>query len=207
MEAPTVCPYCHQALAKRPQRKTRCPHCEQSIHVKRPFGTPKGTKILLTAEEAQAEEEKWRTSQQLNSWRRLVENAGDLDMFDRHVSIGMAPDLAAEEALREAMFCGDLQRMKMANGAMATMRRRQDQDPMPFKEAVYRLELEQLREQARAVTVRKPKPGLYGEDHRAGAQCDRFQGCQFTIDEALSEMPLPCGADCICDYRPIFKWE
>jgi|GEM_PF-1790016 len=207
MEPESTCPYCHQALAKRPQRKTKCPHCEQPIHVKRPFGAPKGTKALLTAEQAQEEEAKWQASQQLDFWRRIVADAGDLGLFEKHVAAGMAPDLAIEQALNDAMFCGDLQRMKMANGAMATLRRRQDRDPMPYKETVYRLELEQLRGQARGVTVSKPKPGPYGEDRRTGAQCDRFQGRQFTIDEALSEMPLPCGADCICDYRPIFKWE
>lgn len=43
-----------------------------------------------------------------------------------------------------------------------------------------------------------------GEDKRTGPQCQRWVGKEFSIDEALAEMPLPCGADCVCWYKAVF---
>ena len=44
-----------------------------------------------------------------------------------------------------------------------------------------------------------------GEDPRTGPQCDKYSGRTFSVDEALREMPLPCGPKCICSWRPIFR--
>lgn len=44
-----------------------------------------------------------------------------------------------------------------------------------------------------------------GEDPRTGPQCDKYSGKVFSVDEALKEMPLPCGPKCICDWRPILR--
>lgn len=44
-----------------------------------------------------------------------------------------------------------------------------------------------------------------GEDPRAGPQCDKYSGRVFSVDEALKQMPLPCGPKCICSWRPILR--
>lgn len=120
--------------------------------------------------------------------------------------------------------------------------RAQGRDPTMHLETTHRIQLEELRPNARAVLITKPQPwqpaveivALHnagmdvqsiakktgysvpsvrraletrGMDSRVGPQCDRWAGREFTIDEALAEMPLPCGPSCICSYHPIFKWE
>ena len=42
-----------------------------------------------------------------------------------------------------------------------------------------------------------------GEDRRAGPHCERYAKRIFFIQEALDEMPLPCGEECVCMWHPI----
>jgi hypothetical protein len=42
-----------------------------------------------------------------------------------------------------------------------------------------------------------------GEDPRAGPHCERYAKRIFSIQEALEEMPLPCGQECVCMWHPI----
>jgi len=42
-----------------------------------------------------------------------------------------------------------------------------------------------------------------GEDLRAGPQCEMYSEKIFSIEEALREMPLPCGDRCVCSWHPI----
>ncbi len=42
-----------------------------------------------------------------------------------------------------------------------------------------------------------------GEDPRTGPQCERYSERVFSIEEALAEMPLPCGEKCVCSWYPI----
>lgn len=44
-----------------------------------------------------------------------------------------------------------------------------------------------------------------GEDPRTGPQCKKYSGKVFPVDEALKEMPLPCGPECVCGWRPILR--
>ena len=44
-----------------------------------------------------------------------------------------------------------------------------------------------------------------GEDPRTGEQCSRYAGRIFSVEEALKKMPLPCGPECVCDWRPILR--
>jgi len=45
-----------------------------------------------------------------------------------------------------------------------------------------------------------------GEDIRTGDQCGRYAGRLFSLDDALREMPLPCGPTCVCAWRPRFRF-
>src|SRR3990167_10637647 len=38
----------------------------------------------------------------------------------------------------------------------------------------------------------------------SGPHCFRHAGRVFSIEEALQEMPIPCGPGCICSWRPLF---
>ena len=56
-----ACPYCGEPLVKRPERKTRCPHCRSTIFVRmRPFDSQR---VLLTAQETGLIEAEWMAFQ------------------------------------------------------------------------------------------------------------------------------------------------
>lgn len=44
-----------------------------------------------------------------------------------------------------------------------------------------------------------------GEDPRTGPQCERYADRVFSVAEAIREMPLPCGDNCICMWQPVFN--
>lgn len=44
-----------------------------------------------------------------------------------------------------------------------------------------------------------------GVDPRVGPQCDRYAGRVFRMQDAIAQMPLPCGPECVCHWRPIFR--
>lgn len=46
-----------------------------------------------------------------------------------------------------------------------------------------------------------------GEDLRTGPQCSRYAGRVFSVEEALKEMPIPCGPDCVCWWGAVFEFE
>lgn len=43
-----------------------------------------------------------------------------------------------------------------------------------------------------------------GEDLRTGPRCEKYLGKVFSVNKALSLMPIPCGSNCVCSWRPIF---
>ncbi len=44
-----------------------------------------------------------------------------------------------------------------------------------------------------------------GVDPRVGEQCNKHTGKVYSLSEALSEMPIPCGPKCICFWRAVLK--
>jgi DNA-directed RNA polymerase subunit RPC12/RpoP len=57
----STCPYCEEELAKRPERKTACPHCGRFIFVRsRPYDRKR---VLLTDLEANQIETEWSALQ------------------------------------------------------------------------------------------------------------------------------------------------
>lgn len=41
----------------------------------------------------------------------------------------------------------------------------------------------------------------------AGEHCRRLGAAIYEVARALSDMPLPCGDDCTCDWRPTFRTD
>jgi uncharacterized Zn finger protein (UPF0148 family) len=63
----SACPYCAEPLARRPERKTICPHCRNAIFVRmRPLDRER---VLLTEQQAGKIEAEW-TALQIWSKRR-----------------------------------------------------------------------------------------------------------------------------------------
>jgi predicted RNA-binding Zn-ribbon protein involved in translation (DUF1610 family) len=52
-----VCPYCAANLKKRPQKKTKCPHCGNFIHVRTRSSDRK--RVLVTEKQVEEIEEQW----------------------------------------------------------------------------------------------------------------------------------------------------
>jgi DNA-directed RNA polymerase subunit RPC12/RpoP len=60
-----VCPYCEEELAKKPERKTACPHCGNYIFVRsRPFDRQR---VLLTEAQTNQVEAEWTS---LQAWSK-----------------------------------------------------------------------------------------------------------------------------------------
>lgn len=239
-----ICPYCSAILAKVPQRKTKCPHCSKAIFVKRPFGEPRGTKVLMTEQRAIDEEAKWLSDGEMKEWQSKLASIGisEEQFTNEHSRLGAKDNgLTAARHIVYAVLSAekDLHRLKMAAGLMVQIVRKQGGDPLEYMRESYRFELERLRPRGRAVVIRKPQPWppakfmnelheagedissiakktgysiqtvemalkTKGADKRAGSQCDRWAGKEFSIDEALAEMPLPCGGECVCWYKSVF---
>lgn len=88
-------------------------------------------------------------------------------------------------------------------------------EPKPWPEAARMVELHEAGFDSKTIAEKTGRSVICveqmivtkGIDGRVGPQCDRYKGRLFSIDEALAEMPLPCGPDCICDWRPTFDFD
>lgn len=173
-----ACPYCESALTKLPQRKTKCPHCGNPIYVKRPFGFPRGTKMLMTEQNAALEEKKWRIDTSMDEWRKLLASI-DIDEteFDyEHQRLNANDDGAS--AVRYLVNTvikteKDLHRLKMASHILARVAIKQGRNPINFIREAYRFELMGYKnEGVKSVMIRKPQPWQpaleMAELHRVG---------------------------------------
>ena len=64
------CPYCHEALAKIPGAKTKCPHCSQYMFVRT---RPNGVRSVVTKEIAGQIEKDWLDEMQAREWLKTKE--------------------------------------------------------------------------------------------------------------------------------------
>lgn len=46
-----------------------------------------------------------------------------------------------------------------------------------------------------------------GSDRRVSPECSAIAARLYKVDEAIRESPLPCGPECVCWWRPIFRTE
>lgn len=147
------------------------------------------------------------TYDEKNIWQRHVQGAGvSHEVFEKeYLRLGSKDNgLEASYNLLSVILNteNDMHQLKMANLLMIKVAKKMGRDPLSYKEMAYRLELESKRDHVRAMTIIKPS-----NDPRTNEQCERWVGREFSVDEALKEMPLPCNVDCIFDYRPVFRWE
>jgi hypothetical protein len=85
--------------------------------------------------------------------------------------------------------------------------------PAPWKHASTIIELNEhgleLKEIAKktgfSIPTVKRAIETKGEDIRTGPQCEKHAGRVFSVAEAIREMPLPCGENCVCMWVPVFK--
>src|SRR5262245_1420976 len=85
-----ACPYCQAALAKCPQRRTKCKACGQPIYVKIRLDTRE--RVLATEEQARTIEAQWTSFYQSRAFERWLEQLR-LDASTFHERRAARPDL------------------------------------------------------------------------------------------------------------------
>ena len=208
------CPYCGVMLKKRPQRKTKCPHCGRPIYVKRPCGSKPGTKELMTADRVAIEQQKWNKlneQRRLQEWKRTLISAGvSPTETEREITNTETMYIASELLLQKVIREQPIHEKVMAAGVMIRVALNTGRDPMPWKETSYRFELEKIRlsmQQAPDFVIAARTSKYKLDDRYLTDHCDARIGLTMSVDEALEKMPLPCGINCVCHYQPVFATD
>ena len=193
------CPYCSEALEKKPSRKTKCPHCGNAIYVQ------KGR--LLTEKEQQRENF-------VSTWVRKLQNSG----FDF-----TAEDFESEERALQRQFGRTGSWNDVIWGVLNRLSAEAEEhvDRM----SIYMLMADVLvadgkdSSEFRALAAKEQLAGIASErvevrtvnDEQVCENCRRLDGQVFTIEEALSELPVPhrCTSPrgCRCYYVPVVDDE
>jgi len=92
------CPNCHEALAKIPKRKSKCPHCEKVFYVRtRPSDREK---VIVTEEGALAIEQAWakyHLYQETAEWGEAIKNLPkDSPAYEKAHSLAKATSASGE---------------------------------------------------------------------------------------------------------------
>ncbi|MET0076396.1 MAG: hypothetical protein ABW130_19280 [Candidatus Thiodiazotropha lotti] len=90
--------------------------------------------------------------------------------------------------------------LKMAYLTLAIQQRRLENNPLPFLRKVAEYQIRELAESPITAGVRIAVPE---SDNRTESKCVRLSQRIYTIDEALTEMPMPCKPDCICYWEAV----
>lgn len=204
--APAVCPYCAFALAAMPQRKKRCPNCRQHIYVK--SSPDNREKRLMTEDEAAEIDLKWSAEAIRNFYLRTLS----------YVRIGAsaldeAIDNGAESVATAAflLICNHIHRSPDWHGRrnghflLSEIAKRDGRSPLPHLVDIHRGDLMSLTGNWRTIAVRVQVLRAEGERQHAQEieRCDFLALRLYRIRDALIEMPLPCGEECVCRWEPV----
>jgi hypothetical protein len=95
-----VCPSCEASLEKRPQRKTKCPHCDQFIYSrKRPIDEQR---VLLNEEQAAIIEQDWALDYKIKESLPRELDPIWAERFELAKRTKTDPDPVVEELARKA---------------------------------------------------------------------------------------------------------
>lgn len=166
-----------------PKRKKKCPSCGKFIFVK---STPDNReKRLMTEDQAADAEAQWQAAYAAEREKSLVfpqawvnELTGYIVGVERGVIVGVkvsTPGIWPPATMMLSLYADGF-------GAAAIA-----------EKVGYSVQTVE-----RVLLTR-------GIDSRVGEQCHRHAGRVFSLPEALQEMPLPCGADCVCHWSPVLR--
>lgn len=190
--SPTACPYCFVELEKRPTRKKKCPHCEEYIYVR------KG--ILTTEEEANI----------IDILNRLEPYGVDQKLFAKHhqeLSKQFGFKAPANDTVWRILNTlvaekKDYFDKKNIYLEMAHLVQMEGKNPKQHLANAAKMDLLDNRENGyEQVQINNCNDDLVCKS------CRSLEGKTFTIEEAMSEMPIPnlCQSDdgCRCWYAPV----
>lgn len=211
----SLCPYCHTNLSPPPSRKKQCPSCKNYIYV-RTVPTTRA-RVLATSEAIVIIDEAWSSYHSLSHWPTLLKahNISDLDFLraGNYLSGKMGRDAYESEVI-----------WYLLNNLLVKSQAHQDRRMIFYHMASF-LKGEGdpqyftfLRLSAHAGLLDIKETGVIKEvkiktvGQSACTECQKLEGKTFTIDEALSTMPIPnrsCVHDfCRCAYLPWNKdWK
>lgn len=178
--APPVCPNCHEALDKRPARKSKCPHCGLTIFVK--YTPDDRVKRLVTAE---------RNEEIEALWAAYNARQAQLSLDNEAAVYGLPPGLTRESLLTHLKAVAkdvsvDIQTRRSA--ALKVSSASTGSDRSVWRIISYRLELEQW--MAQGVSRVKIRGGL-----SPCSSCAALVGTVFLTAEVKSRRPIP-NPDC-----------
>jgi len=181
-----VCPYCRKVLDRKPQRKTKCPFCNNDIYVR-----PKQklfSSTLLTKEDALAvdrlkylENFGFKGNDFINKRRELSKKFGK-EAKSTDVIWGLFNELILKTE--------DLHSLKMIYYEMALFLNKEGKDCFTVLQQSAKMELMKFKQEG---FIKKVRILTAGED--SCEACQRLGNKVITIEEALEKIPIPCK-DC-----------
>ncbi len=209
------CPYCGTNIEKEHKSKFKCPSCKEEIYVR----TSDGKFTYHTKEDFDTDRQARKEKAEINKYYRFFEQSSiledreyleerRLDWLKKYPYRGNYDDLTwglAHEIIK-AYF--EHAKYREAGNVYAALARFQFDRKQPFSHLQYEALKMQLYDY-------KYSDGLVGMKYTLGVMtcgaqscpaCRELEGREFTLDEALDQMPLPVkgctheGGYCRCLY-------
>jgi hypothetical protein len=190
-ESEAVCPYCKGVLKQKPQRKKKCPFCNNDIYVRSKQKVFSST--LLTREDAIAVD-----------CLKNLENIGikikdnDFKTKKRELSIKFGKEAKSSDVIwglfnELILKMKDLHSLKMIYYEMALFLNKLGKDCFAVLQQSAKMELMKFKQDG---FIKKVRILTAGED--SCEACRWLENQVFTIEEALEKMPIPCKE---CTYK------
>ena len=179
----SVCPYCRKVLDRKPQRKSKCPFCNNYIYVRskqKIFPS-----VLLNKEDAIAVD-----------WLRHLNNFGIKDIDFINERRGLSKKFGNEAKSTDVIWglfnklilkTKDLHSLKCIYYDMALFLNKEGKDCFSVLQQSAKMNLMKFKQ---AGVVEKVRILTVGED--SCEACRLLENKVFTIEEALEKMPIPC---------------
>lgn len=195
-EQPTaMCPYCEAILDKRPQRKKKCPECDNYIYVKTLPTTQE--KVLVTESQASEIDAEWARRNWRQRWLTSLFSLGiseaNFEQVKSRISAKLKKDASDKDVvwslLNQAIQnnSDDFNLLHRIHYTMALFLDEEKRDFKPLLVDAARLQIMYYKQRG-VSEVRIMSAG-------AGNSCESCQkqdGKIYTVDEALRLMPIPC---------------
>lgn len=209
------CPYCSNFLSHTPKRKTKCKVCGNYFYVKTRL--PDNVQVIVTEEEKANIEKEWAEYRIENSFfsggiiseeefqeaKKLYLSKGE-NISNNDIVWGLF-----NKRLTSLMEQNGWEAMEQVYCAMAQFLQREGKDCFHLLQEASKCRLRGYKEQG----IKEVEILTAGEGN-ACKECQRLNGNKFTIETALTTMPIPvkeCSTEvfvdgkgfCRCLYLPV----
>jgi len=203
------CPSCKKKLDPIPKAKKKCPHCKEYIYLKT---RPDRIKVLVTDKQREQIGElydKFMNQRNLGECGFIPKTESDKIAIKYMPDLGNAKDYQREHARFTKLFgkkpspsdvvwglfngqilelakTSDLQGLKMVNFRMGLFMHDSNENSLPLKKECAKYELLYYKQSG---LIRKVE--ISTAKDRSCKVCTKNHGKVYSIDEALSKMPIP----------------